>query len=114
MSGGIENEYNEICFCLAVSCIVGYVGSLVAGIIILEQDMNRYDWAAWALGLLVDSKVREAALEKMQELESAVFSGADKREIVVNILLPGVKQGGVFLARALIELWLGQIRNAKR
>ena len=50
----------------------------------------------------------------MRELESAVFSGADKREIVVNILLPGVKQGGIFLARALIELWLGQIRNAKR
>ena len=90
------------------------MGSLVDGVADLEQDMNRYDWAAWVLGLLVDSKFREAALEKMRELESAVFSGADKREIVVNILLPGVKRGGVFLARALIELWLGQIRNAER
>jgi len=76
--------------------------------------MNRYDWAAWILGLLVDSNVREAALEKMRELESAVFRGVDKREIVVNILLPGIKRGGVFLARALVELWLGQLRDIKR
>jgi len=76
--------------------------------------MNRYDWLTWALGLLVDKDVREAARQELIALESAVLRGEDKRTIIVNLLLPGILHGGVFLARALVELWLGQIRNQVR
>lgn len=76
--------------------------------------MNRYDWATWALGLLVDQKVREAAKEEVRKLKSAIMNKESKRDIVVNILLPGIKRGGEYLARALIVLWLGQIRNVER
>lgn len=76
--------------------------------------MNRYDWLTWALGLLVSESVRTEAKTRLLELETAVMQGADKRAIVEKILLPGVKAGGVFLARALIELWLGQQRGVAR
>ena len=76
--------------------------------------MNRYDWLTWALGLLVSAPVRAEAKERLIELEAAFMAGSDKRAIVENILLPGVKAGGLFLARALIELWLGQQRGVER
>lgn len=76
--------------------------------------MNRYDWITWALGLMVDRDVREAARRKVIALESAVLAGTEKRKIIENILLPGIISGGVYLARALIELWLGQIRASEQ
>jgi len=76
--------------------------------------MNRYDWITWVCELLVDRAVRDAAKREIQNLESAVLSGIEKRQIVEKILLPGVLRGGVYLARALIELWLGQIRGRAR
>ena len=75
--------------------------------------MNRYDWLTWALGLLVSEAARTEAKTRLLELEHAIMKGADKRAIVETILLPGVKAGGVFLARALIELWLGQQRQVE-
>jgi hypothetical protein len=76
--------------------------------------MNRYDWLTWALSLLVDKNVRDKAREELIALEGAVLRGEDKRKIIVNILLPGIVHGGVFLARALVELWLGQVRSQER
>lgn len=72
--------------------------------------MNRVQWITWLLSLFFDSGVREAALSKLLELESALMDGSDKRAIVERILLPGLKSGGIFIARALIELWLEQQR----
>lgn len=76
--------------------------------------MNRYDWLTWVMELLVSAPVRAEAKERLIELEHAIMQGADKRAIVETILLPGVKAGGIFLARALIELWLGQQRGVAR
>lgn len=76
--------------------------------------MNRYDWITWVCELLVDRDVRAAAKREVIALETAVMSGTEKRKIVENILLPGVINGGVYLVRALIELWLGQIRGQGR
>lgn len=76
--------------------------------------MNRYDWLTWMMEWLVSAPVRTEAKERLIELEAAFMAGSDKRAIVEKILLPGVKAGGVFLARALIELWLGQQRQIER
>lgn len=74
--------------------------------------MNRYDWFVWAIGVMVERSVREKAREELVALEQAAMRGDEKRKIVENILLPGIVHGGVYLARALIELWLGQVRTA--
>ena len=73
--------------------------------------MNRYDWLTWLLSLLVSAEVREAAKAKMRELDRLMMEGADKRAIVEEMLIPGITTGGIYLARALIELWLGQMRK---
>lgn len=73
--------------------------------------MNRYDWITWVCELLVNRDVRAAAKREVIALETAVLDGTEKRKIIENILLPGVISGGIYLARALIELWLGQIRT---
>ena len=72
--------------------------------------MNRVQWATWLLSLFFSNEAREAAWSRLVELESAIMKGTEKRQIVERILIPGLKSGGVFLARALIELWLEQQR----
>lgn len=72
--------------------------------------MNRYDWLILAFRIFVSSDAIDAARVLIGKLETAAGDGAEKREIVENILLPSIKAGGVYIARALIELLLGSIR----
>lgn len=72
--------------------------------------MNRVQWAAWILSWFFNAEVREAAHSRLVELESAIMKKTEKRQIVEAILFPAMKSGGIFIARALIELWLEQQR----
>ena len=73
--------------------------------------MNRYDWLLWAFRLIVSGDAINQARALVKKLEDADSNGSDKREIVEKELLPIVKNGGIYVARALIELTLGSIRN---
>ena len=73
--------------------------------------MNRYDWLLWAFRLVVSGDAINQALVLVKKLEDADSKGYDKREIIENEILPMVKTGGVYVARALIELALGSVRG---
>lgn len=72
--------------------------------------MNRYDWITWLISLSFSKEAREAAKAKVAELETAVMAHRDKRDIVLNILIPAGKGLVLELGKALIVLWLGQLR----
>ena len=75
--------------------------------------MNRYDWLLWAFRLVVSGDAINRARALVNRLEDEDIKGASKREIVENELIPMVKNGGIYVVRALIELTLGSVRNSK-
>lgn len=72
--------------------------------------MNRYDWLIFVFKLVVDSETIAKARDLIARLEDAEGDGADKRKIVEEVILPAIKFGGVYVARALIETLLKKIR----
>jgi len=75
--------------------------------------MNRYDWLLWAFRLVVSGDAINRARALVNRLEDEDIKGASKREIVENELIPMVRDCGIYVARALIELTLGSVRNSK-
>lgn len=73
--------------------------------------MNRYDWLILAFRIVVSSDAINEARALIAELESATIDKSRKREIVEKLLLPSIKAGGVYVARALIKLLLESIRS---
>lgn len=76
--------------------------------------MNRYDWLIWVFRLVIESGAIDEARRLIASLEDVDGDGLDKRRIVEDAILPAVKAGGVYVARALIELILGQVRGQVR
>lgn len=76
--------------------------------------MNRYDWLIWVFRLVIDSGAIGEARRLIASLEGVDGDGRDKRRIVEDAIRPAVKAGGVYVARALIELLLGQVRGQVR
>lgn len=76
----------------------------------MVKNMNRYDWITWFISLSFSAEARDAAKAKVAELESALMDNRTKRDIVLNILVPAGKGLIVGLAKALIVLWLEQLR----
>jgi len=79
--------------------------------------MNRYDWMLFAFRLFINSGAIEKAKAMVARLEAADADGSAKRDQVIDEINAGLKidlnHGGLYIARALIELLLSQLRGSK-
>jgi len=74
--------------------------------------MNRYDWMLFAFRLFINSGAIEKAKTLVARLETTDGDGAAKRDQVIDEIKADLKidfnRGGLYVARALIELLLSQ------
>lgn len=79
--------------------------------------MNRYDWMLFAFRLFINSGAIEKAKAMVARLEATDIDGSTKRDQVIDAIKADLKidlnQGGLYIARALIELLLSQLRGSK-
>lgn len=79
--------------------------------------MNRYDWMLFAFRLFINSGAIEKAQAMVARLETTDANGSVKRDQVVDEIKADLKidinKGGLYIARALIELLLSQLRGSK-
>lgn len=79
--------------------------------------MNRYDWMLFAFRLFINSGAIEKAKAMVARLETVDTNGSTKRDQVIDEIKDGLKidlnKGGLYIARALIELLLSQLRGSK-
>lgn len=79
--------------------------------------MNRYDWMLFAFRLFINGGAIEKAKAMVARLETADADGSTKRDQVIDAIKADLKidlnQGGMYIARALIELLLSQLRGSK-
>jgi len=79
--------------------------------------MNRYDWMLFAFRLFINSGAIEKAKAMVARLEATDADGSTKRDQVIDAIKADLKidlnQGGLYIARALIELLLSQLRGSK-
>jgi len=79
--------------------------------------MNRYDWMLFAFRLFINSGAIEKAKAMVARLEATDADGSAKRDQVIDAIKADLKidlnQGGLYIARALIELLLSQLRGSK-
>lgn len=79
--------------------------------------MNRYDWMLFAFRLFINSRAIKKAKTLVARLETTDANNLVKRDQVIDEIKAGLKidlnQGGLYIARALIELLLSQLRGSK-